>query len=946
MEEAADKNLVVGLGFDAARGYALADQTSPALAGAAGALTDTTMTGERVTELRIHGVSGSNGPTMLEHPQALQVAGDDVAGFFRRWSPDGPGQPSVPWKLEAYSWGGLTEAPLASASWLVLAPFMMYNVAYFMLPPTVAGSEPMVIEGPEPHIRRDRGHQIAHALLRLLALAATIQFVSAAATVTMSTVAWQAADQMNRLLPTWMGWYESWTAGWRVALALVFTGLVVALLWMISVRTASKYEARISVARPKLNEDWMLTQPTFWRGNVLVTRQRSLHVAAAGASVALIAVLPSGHPAVVRWVAIVVAAAVLVAAVVMSTMPLADRYTVTVVNGGKPDAARPGGQMPAGRSADWWCRRVLYAALASLVISAVASGWTEQQHDQHPGALPGLTTFLVVLLLAQGVLLVALGVVVSGLARRARAAGFDRAIRPYLGGNLATLMATLGFTLGGLLTAVINFGVTRLLGTAEPSDVHFMTEPKDALAMPWPVFAFGAAPIGLLAGAIAAGIVLYLRYRRNTRAFSSVAAGGPSPVAATYAGSTAGAPDGNASTGDGDAYKQRRGAIAKAWAVGLLVDDADLATALAVGGSLALVLAAEIIAAVYVITAGPDSKPYEAWHGLAAVVSLIAIAVAGWLVTLLRQDYSDPAKRKTIGALWDVGTFWPRAVHPLAPPCYAERAIPEVVDRIRLLTGHISHDPERRRDAEVPGRAAGPGPHHRPDRAVRPAAADRLQPGFGHRAGRRRPAARRRPARSRPAHAGLPGPATVRTGLPRLLRPAPAHGAGPPARRGPDTRALEEPAPPQRLHRIVHLRRARAQAGQGLPARPHRPAVPGSPRPGPGREPEPAAHPPPLPVLARPAHHRGRAAPGRAAERRAPCSASPARRRRPRPVPRSARHLAQEVPAADRVGHLGLVGEDREDPRAGRGVPRGQRAAVGAGEREVPGHAVIQAGPP
>jgi hypothetical protein len=68
-----------------------------------------------------------------------------------------------------------------------------------------------------------------------------------------------------------------------------------------------------------------------------------------------------------------------------------------------------------------------------------------------------------------------------------------------------------------------------------------------------------------------------------------------------------------------------------------------------VGGALALVLAAEIIAAVYVITAGPDSKPYEAWHGLAAVVSLIAIAVAGWLVTLLRQDYSDPAKRKTIG---------------------------------------------------------------------------------------------------------------------------------------------------------------------------------------------------------------------------------------------------------------------------------------------------------
>ena len=63
-----------------------------------------------------------------------------MTGFYRRWSPDGPGQPSVPWKLEAYSWGGLTEAPLASASWLLLAPFMMYNVAYFMLPPSVRGA--------------------------------------------------------------------------------------------------------------------------------------------------------------------------------------------------------------------------------------------------------------------------------------------------------------------------------------------------------------------------------------------------------------------------------------------------------------------------------------------------------------------------------------------------------------------------------------------------------------------------------------------------------------------------------------------------------------------------------------------------------------------------------------------------------------------------------------
>jgi hypothetical protein len=694
-EDAVPGSPDVVLGFDAAWGFAPADQTSPALASQAGALIDTTMTAGQATELRIHGVSGSDGPTMLEHPQALQVAGNAVAGFYRRWSPDGAGKPSVPWKLEAYSWGGLTEAPLASASWLLLAPFMMYNVAYFMLPATVAGGEPAVIEEPVPHLRRDRGHQIAHALLRLLAIAATVQFVSAAAAVTMSTVAWQAAGPVHLLLPNWMGWYGAWTAGWRIALAMASVVLIIALLWWISVKTASKYEARTSVAQPELTEAWPLTQPGFWRGQALVGRQRALHVAAAGASVALIAVLPAGHPAAARWVAIVLAAAVLAAAVISSALPLADRYTVTVVHGGNPDGEPPDGETPRGGRADQWCKGLLIAALATLVISALASGWADRQHGRQPGALPGLPGFLAVLLVAQAVLLIVLMVTVMVLARRARDtdadAGADRSRRPYLGGNLTTLVAALGFALGGLLTAVINFGVTRLLGTPEPSGFHFTPSPADALAVPWPVFAFAAAPVGLLIGVIAAAVVLFLRYLRNSRDFGTRKGDAPSPVAAAYAASTAGG--GGHGDGDTKAYQQNRRAIARAWAMGLIVDDADVATALAVGGSLILVLAAEIAAAAGAGSAGHPSRLYDAWHGAAAVVALIVIAVAGWLVTLLRQTYSDPAKRKTIGALWDVGTFWPRAVHPLAPPCYAERAVPEVVDRIRLLTGHFTKEP-------------------------------------------------------------------------------------------------------------------------------------------------------------------------------------------------------------------------------------------------------------
>jgi hypothetical protein len=670
-EDAASKSPDVVLGFDAARGFAPADQTSPALAGAACALTDVAMPGP-VTEVRIHGVSGSNGPTMLEHPQALQVAGDSVTGFYRRWSPDGAGRPSVPWKLEAYSWGGLTEAPLASASWLLMAPFMMYNVAYFMLPPAAA-------DGNRAAGRAPVLHRIAGMALRLLALAATVQFVSAATSALVSTVAWQAAGRPG-IIPSWMGWYGAWTAGWRVALALAAVAAIIGGLWRISVTTASKYEARISTARPVPHAAWPLTERGFWRGQALVSRQRLLHVAAACAAVALIVALPVRRPAAAGWVMVALDAAVLAAAAFSTVLPLADHHAITIADGGDP---------PKGR-ADGWCLGVLAAGAAVLVATALVAGLTDRQPGPQVGALPGLTGFLVVLLAAQAALIIALTAIVIVLARQA-ADHRDDDVPPYLGGNLATLLTALGFALGGLLTAVASFGMARLLGTPVPSGFRFAIPPTDALAVPWPIYAFGAAPVGLLCGAVAAGILLFLRCRRNRGTFGTRSGDDPSPVAAAYADLTAGAPgDG----GDDVAYAKNRSAIARAWAIGLMADDADAATALAVGGTLVVALAAIVALAV---TAGPAGHPTllgGEWHGLATLVALLGILVAGWLVMLLRQDYSNTARRKTIGALWDVGTFWPRAVHPLAPPCYSERAVPEVVDRIRLLTGRITNGPD------------------------------------------------------------------------------------------------------------------------------------------------------------------------------------------------------------------------------------------------------------
>lgn len=693
----------VVLGFDAAWGFAPSDLTSPARAAAAGGLVDVSLTDQPVTELRIHGVAGSNGPTMLEHPTTLQVAGDSVAGFFRRWAPEGPGRASVPWKLEAYSWGGLTEAALASASWLLLAPFMMYNLAYFMLPAAAGQTEEPAVPGKsERHLSRGTGHGIAHILLRLLALSATVQFAAATATVMISTVGWQAA-QAN-LLPSWMDWYSGLALGWRVTIALLGVAATMAALWWISVTTASRYEAKKSSAHPTLNARWPLTQPGFWKGETLVRRQRSLHLAAACAVTALIVALPAERLAAARSVALILAVAALAAAAGLLMTQVADRHAVTLT---APDGD------PQGTSAGRWCRNVLAAAVVALVVSATVSVLGDRRHHAPRGALPGLTGLSLVLLVTQLALLLALACAVAVLAARARleggglaaqgnaaqgnAAQGDQGFRPFLGGGFAALVAVLAFSVGGLLTAVVNIGVARLLGTPVPSGLRFKNVPSNALDVPWPIFAFGAALVGALLGGAMAAAVLYFRYRRNCRQLQAHGRTDASAVAAAYSEHIAGAspdqPDGRA--GDGAEFTRNRRAIASAWAVGLLADDAGIAAGLLVAGELITVLAAEIL--VYFRAGGTGKPPGlsgNMWlHGVVTANVVISALVAGWFVALLRSAYLSPSKRKVIGALWDVGTFWPRAVHPLAPPCYGERAVPEVVDRIRLITGRGDLEP-------------------------------------------------------------------------------------------------------------------------------------------------------------------------------------------------------------------------------------------------------------
>jgi hypothetical protein len=122
----------------------------------------------------------------------------------------------------------------------------------------------------------------------------------------------------------------------------------------------------------------------------------------------------------------------------------------------------------------------------------------------------------------------------------------------------------------------------------------------------------------------------------------------------------------------------RRARIAKSWATGRMVDGAFAAAAVVVAST-----------AAYFVTLLPSATWWQSMAGLSTWL------VASGIAALLGFTYgalADRDRRKFLGVLWDVATFWPRGAHPSSAPCYAERAVPDLVCRIEALAGPAPKD--------------------------------------------------------------------------------------------------------------------------------------------------------------------------------------------------------------------------------------------------------------
>ncbi|MEU6309571.1 hypothetical protein [Streptomyces sp. NPDC047014] len=599
-------------------------------------------------ELLVHGVAGASPAELLGDPRTVRISGDSTAAVFRRAEDaDAEAHPeryagrAVP---EAYCWSRLTSGNGARALWLLLLPFMVVNLAHWARPAPST-------DDPAPRAVRAYG-----VLVRVVALSLTVLLISAACEVSLDLLAWQCAGSAHCAgSRSWLGFLApggGWWAqpGRRLALGALVPAALTGLLWYLANRTWSAYESQpppAGTADPDAASDTApaLGRPGFWYGRRFVARLRAAHTAAGLLTVAVAVAVPTarhdrraGVPAldVLGWIllALLAAGAVTVAWVVCRRGRTEDR----------PDHRLQ-------RAALTRLPVVALALLAAVLLYACWSrpGWTSE------GRLPGDFAFGV-LMLGQGLCVLALAGVARSLHRRAPDASV--ALRG-LGGPA---VAMLGCALGGVMSAGVAQRVADWLdGGATPG------APGAPLPGPPVLLSWQAAvlpPLLLVLAGLAARFAV--RGNRDRRRLAA-------SVAGEYPGET---PD-----------RDRSRRIAGARTAAALTDSAPAFVA-AVSG-VTLVLGAAALAGSWL----SGEVPGEAARGTLPpleTAARLAQDAGSWLVGFGcvlfvawgRRAYRDPAARRTIGILWDVGTFWPRAAHPFAPPCYAERAVPDLIWRM------------------------------------------------------------------------------------------------------------------------------------------------------------------------------------------------------------------------------------------------------------------------
>jgi hypothetical protein len=326
---------------------------------------------------------------------------------------------SVPRTLEGYLWSRLTSGGAAKATWALLFPFSLANVAYWMLPPLPDGSRLAAVLG-----------SLCRGLLRVAALLLTMLLVSQLAVVSLDLVAAQCLAPGSACLPAVPSWVRTSEPA-RTTLGVLPPLVLIFVLHRVSSTNWTVHAGPAAPLDPALPGHELIADPD-------APGLRGLHTIAA---LACLALLPLGGPfrmpddvvGILAW---------LCALALLITTTLA--------------AAAGGG---AGRAGNWAQRSLIgFAMLVVLAASGHSPKFSASALAGTDAVVEGLGAALLVITALFGVLLTP----AARLGRRTWRT-LPRRLRPWVGGWAAAPALVLAGLLGGGFGASLTVTVRRLL---------------------------------------------------------------------------------------------------------------------------------------------------------------------------------------------------------------------------------------------------------------------------------------------------------------------------------------------------------------------------------------------------------------------------------------------------------------------------------------------------
>jgi hypothetical protein len=595
-----------------------------------------------VIEFRIHGVSGTSPEGLLDVPLVERVAGDGDAGFWRA----APTLVAPSPVREGYRWGGLTSRTGWRAAWVLLAPFAIANAAAAMHVPD---------SGPAAK-RRGIARGAEGAVVRVIALSLTLMLVLAAFVTAVDVVGWQCGNsevcRTGHTVTRFLGWSWMDTPGKRLAVTAFGPLVVIGVLWLLARKTWQRYEAYPAGSDVGRRQETPFDEPSFWDGRQRTQTLRRLHIAGAFAMCAgLLAyaqLITRERGATAFWPGAlgVLAGAVALAVVVLVAIPPTGRYR-------------------SGTS------RTALAAAGVLLLATLADAWFGPEldfktHHELPGTEAGVTG----LFLVQLAIILALGGV--GIARR-----FSRKRRAQpigLKGGGTACMATIALFLGAAFSAGVILRTADFLGKSRAAAE--IDRPVVTLVTPtaitWAARGILVALAVIVLELLIVGICVLVAQSRLQHKLD---------IQPTRRETL----DPRDDEAREEEQARRRKKVANAMTRAELLDHAGGIAGPPIVIGLGLGLATTVFAALAGAGLGPgflheQATDWRVWSANAGSWVIVGFAVA--LIGLMTRSYRDEGLRRQVGILWDLTTFWPRSAHPLAPPCYGERAVPEFASRI------------------------------------------------------------------------------------------------------------------------------------------------------------------------------------------------------------------------------------------------------------------------